>query len=348
MQNKKKKRLYVWVPLILIIFILGYYQFFFKSERIDKGIAKLENIFRDHDDIVTSVRFSPDDKLIITGSVDSTIKIRSKETGEVIRIIRQPEGITYLDVSPDGKYIVSGSYDALVRIWRLSDGNLVKQFAGHIGTVWTVAFSPDGKLVASSGDDKIIKVWNVESGKQSAEFKGHDLIVWSVKFSPDGKKLGSASFDHSVKVWNLADGALVFHKQHAQAIVDLAFSHDGNILATTSDDKTIKLWNLADGKLLKTMEVAEHIQAVAFSPDDKFLLTGGRDKPMIGEFLQGIFGDSKLNPGVSARLWNMQSGELLQTFTKHGNDVNDVAYSHDGKSIATASADHTVELWKIN
>jgi len=94
--------------------------------------------------------------------------------------------------------------------------------------------------------------------------------------------------------------------------------------------------------------VAEHVQAVAFSPDNKRLITGGRDKPMIGEFLQGIFGDSRYNPGVSARLWDVETGELLQTFTKHGNDVMDVAYSHDGNWIATASADRTVEVWKIN
>ncbi len=50
------------------------------------------------------------------------------------------------------------------------------------------------------------------------------------------------------------------------------------------------------------------MQAVAFSSDDKRLLTGGRDKPMIGEFLQNFFGDSYVNKGVSARLWDVNSG----------------------------------------
>ena len=89
-------------------------------------------------------------------------------------------------------------------------------------------------------------------------------------------------------------------------------------------------------------------KAVAFSPDDKRLITGGRDKPMIGELLQEIFGDSKFNPGVSARLWDIETGTLLQTFSKHGNDVMDAAYSNNGKWIATASADKTVELWQLN
>ena len=96
------------------------------------------------------------------------------------------------------------------------------------------------------------------------------------------------------------------------------------------------------------MKVAEHVQAVAFSPDGKRLMTGGRDKPMVGEFLQNIFGDSKYNTGVSARLWEVETGKLLQTFSMHGNDVMDVAYSHDRNWVATASADKTVELWRIN
>lgn len=96
------------------------------------------------------------------------------------------------------------------------------------------------------------------------------------------------------------------------------------------------------------MKVAEHVQAVAFSPDDKLLLTGGRDKPMIGELLQGIFGDSKFNPGVSARLWDIETGALVQTFTTHTNDVMDVAYSYTGKWIAMASADKTADLWVLN
>jgi WD40 repeat protein len=132
-----------------------------------------------------------------------------------------------------------------------------------------------------------------------------------------------------------------------EMIFDKHRDHDGKLLASTSDDKTIKIWNVAEQELIRTMKVPEPVQAVAFSPDDKRLMTGGRDKPMIGEFLQEIFGDSKFNPGVSARLWDVGTGKLLQTFTKHANDVMDVAYSYDGKWIATASADKTVDIWEL-
>lgn len=345
MSFKNKKRI-IYIPLLFVLAILAYYQLLDKSERVNSGLMKLERTFKGHAHTVTAVRFSPDDSLLITSSVDSTIWIWKRKTGEVVRTIKQPEGVTYLDVSKDGNYVVTGSYDSKVRIWRISDGALMKAYQGHTGTVWTVAFSNDGKYIASSGDDKIVRIRSTETSKQLHALPGHKLIVWSVKFSPDGTRLASCSFDHSVKLWNVADGRLLRdNNEHTQATVDIAFSHNGGLLASTSDDKTIRFWNTRDGSLIKTMEVREHVQAVAFSPDDKYLITGGRDKVMIGEFLQEIFGNTEFNKGVSARLWDVATGELLQTFAHHSNDVNDVAYSHDGQRIATASADNTVDVW---
>jgi uncharacterized protein with WD repeat len=211
-----------------------------------------------------------------------------------------------------------------------------------------VAFSPDGKLVASCGDDAVIRIWDIEKGKEIKNLPGHTRIVWSVKFSPYGNYLASSSYDFTFRIWDLRTGNVTWdNHSHKETVVDLAFSHNGNSLVTTSDDKTIKSWDWKNHRLLKTMCVPEHVQAVAFSPDDKWIITGGRDKPLVGEFLQTVFGNSEMNKGVSARLWNIETGELLQTFSSHSNDVQDVAFSHDGKWIATASADHSVEIWKI-
>ena len=349
-RKKRSRVLVIITALVLIIFFfLGYYQLLYKSPRVDNGVATKRLIFGKHRHIVTSIRFSPGDSLIVTSSVDSTIKIWTRASGQITNEIKQPSGVAYMDISNDGNYMVTGGYDATVRLWHVYDRTLVREFKGHEGTVWNVAISSDGSKIASGGNDGIVNIWDVKTGNLIRKLQGHKRIVWSVKFSPDGLQLASSSFDFSFKVWNVADGKLLWDNQdHKETVVDIAFSHDGKLLASTSDDKTIKLWNVAEHKLVRTMKVAEHVQAVAFSPDDKRLMTGGRDKPMIGEFLQVIFGDSKFNPGVSARLWDVETGSLLQTFTSHANDVMDIAYSHDGKWIGTASADKTAELWQLN
>jgi WD40 repeat protein len=344
-----KKRLYfMGLPLLTIVLVLAYHQLLYKSPQVNSGIFKLANTVKIHTQNVWAVKFSPDGKLLASGAVDSTVKIWDKETGTVIKTFKHPAGVTNLAFSADGKYLVSSSYDGVLRLWDVNTGALVRPFSANDYTVWTLDISPDGKTIVAAGEDKKIRVWDIASGKNIQALNGHTLNIWIVKYSRDGKYLASGSFDNTVKIWDTATGKLLRTLTgHTQAVVDLAFSYDGKILATTSDDKTIKLWQVNNGKLINDLEVPEHTQAVAFSPDDKYLLTGGRDKPMIGEFLQNIFGDSQLNKGTSARLWDVKSGKILQTFRQHTNDVNDVAYSPDGRSIATASADNTVEIWNL-
>ena len=349
--NKRKSKKIRWIILfaiLMVLLILGYFHLFYQPELVAGGLVKASTVFKAHTAKLRGVRFGPDGEIVLSSSVDSTIRIWKKQTGEVIRTLRHPAGVTYIDISPDGNYIVSGSYDAVVRLWRIQDGLLLKEFIGHKGTVWSVAFGPDGKNIASSGDDAMIKIWNVGSGESVRTLEGHKRTIWSVKFSPDGKSIASAGFDETIKIWNLSNGNLLENNnEHTAAIVDIAYNYDGTTLASTSDDKTIKLWKMPEMKLIRTMKVVEHVQAAAFSPDGKRLVTAGRDKPMIGEFLQEIFGDSEFNKGVSMRHWELQTGKLMQTFTVHSNDVNDVAYSKDGSWIASASEDNTVRIWQV-
>src|SRR6185436_14056086 len=140
-KRRRRKSFVILLLLLIIVGFLAYYQLLYRSERVDNGIAKLEMIFDKHKDIVTSVRFSPGDSLIVTSSVDSTIKIWKRATGEIVKEIKQNSGIAYMDLSSDGNYVVTGNYDSTVRLWRIADGALIKEFKGHSGTVWTVAFS---------------------------------------------------------------------------------------------------------------------------------------------------------------------------------------------------------------
>lgn len=346
---RKKGCLSLVLSLFALFIYLGYYQLWHHSKEVNSNIYTLSKVLNSHLSDIWTVKFSSNGNWLASGSVDSTVKIWNNENGNIILNIKQPSGITYLDFSPNGNYIATASYDSKIRLWKLPEGVLVKEFIGHIGTVWSANFSPDGKTIASCGEDATIKLWNVDNGHIEQTLRGHTLNVWDVKFSPDGNKLASASFDKTVRIWNFRDGKLLdVLTKHTEAIVSIAFSPDGQRLVSTSDDKTIKLWDTGNWTLLYSLEVPEHSQAADFSPDSKLLLTGGRDKTALGEFLQNIFGDSNLNKGVSMRLWDAETGRLLQTFSKHSNDVNDVAFGPHGKWIASASSDRTVELWELS
>jgi WD40 repeat protein len=350
LKTKKRMRrvISVLLPLVVIILILAYYQLIYAPPKIDNGIARLSRVFNHHESDIWVVKFLPDNERMASCSVDGTVKIFERATGKIMRVLKHPQGVTHMDISADGSLIATSSYDTKVRIWTVADGRLVKELSGHTKTPWAVNFSPDGKRLLSCGEDASIRIWDVESGALIRTLSGHSRTVWDARFSPDGKIIASGSFDSKVKLWDASSGTLIrILDGHSQAVAALIFSHNGRTLATCSDDKTIKLWDVRHGNLIKTLRQPEHAQAVAFSPDDTRLLTGGRDKIMVGELLQNFFGDSYYNKGVSARLWDIRSGSVLQTFSVHANDANDVAYSSDARWMATGSSDKSVSLWEV-
>jgi len=347
MKARVKKRTALKIVIAgvcLIILIALYYQLLYKPQEVNSGIFILSKTLTGHSSDVWAAKFSADGELFASGSVDSTVRIYNKEGG-LFKIIKQPQGITNIQFSPDGKYIATASYDGKVRLWAIS-GNLIKEF-NYTGTVWTIDFSPDGKIIAGAGEDKTIKLWNVATGEPVATLKGHEANIWCIKFSRDGNKIISGSFDKTIKIWDVYTHVLLKTlTAHTQAIVDVAISPDDKTFASASDDKTIKIWDISNGDLLYSMEDGEeHVQGLAYNPDGSWLISSGRDKPMPGEFLQNIFGDSYFNKGISMRLWNLKTHKVTQTFRHHANDVNDVAFSPDGNFILSASSDKTVCLW---
>ena len=80
-----------------------------------------------HKDDICVVRFSPDGKLLASGSEDMTIKIWEVKSGRLLLTLKgHKDDINYLEFSPDGKSLVSGSCDQTVRIWDLKDGSTIR------------------------------------------------------------------------------------------------------------------------------------------------------------------------------------------------------------------------------
>jgi WD40 repeat protein/serine/threonine protein kinase len=199
--------------------------------------------------------------------------------------------------------------------------------------VVSVAFSPDGERLATAGGDGAIKIWNSKSGKVTQTLKAGSGFVVSVAFHPDGEHLATADADRQVKVWDLATGQSVFagpcdvvHTNGAGYSV--AFSPDGRQLAAGSDG-AVKVWDWTKNQLLHTLPGHEkHGISVAYSRD--------------GRLASGSFG------GI-VKLWDAEAGgEPLSTFPKSSEvrqPIGALAFSQDGKRLATASYGRRVEVW---
>jgi eukaryotic-like serine/threonine-protein kinase len=281
------------------------------------------------------VTFSPDGKRIacggrdnISGLLDNTVKIWDTARGQKVLTLRGHSGwVQYVTFSPDGKRIASGGSDGTVKVWDAANGQELCTFRGHSDVVNSVAFSPDGTGIASGSMDGTAKIWNVASGRVMRTLYGHSSTVTGVAFSPDGKRLASASGDSTIRIWDCLSGQEVYTlRGHMRLVSGVEFSPFGNWLASASWDKTVKIWNLDTGRELYTFRGhSDIVKGVTFSRGGVWVASCGGKTVKLWDFF-------RWNPEVS-------------TLYGHSSDVLCLAFSPDGKRLASASRDQTVKLW---
>ncbi|MEO0350098.1 MAG: TIR domain-containing protein [Cyanobacteria bacterium P01_A01_bin.15] len=322
-----------------------------------------------HEDRVWGLVLSPDGQIIASHSDDATLKLWNWQ-GELIQTLSghtvNPRSKAF---SPDGALIASSGADKTVRLWDRS-GELLSTLTGHEDIVSQVTFSPDGQLLASASHDYTIKLWT-RGGQFVETLTGHTSGINWVMFSQDGQTLISSSNDGSIKQWNLDGTLLQTFTGHQGWVVDLALSPDGQTLLSASGDKTLRLWGFEGNTSTTLKGHKSRVFDPKFSPDGSIVLTGesyGQLKLWTtnGELIRTVdaydirhrLSDFEFSPdgqviasisrsGPVAQLWNAE-GKLLKVLEGHeGESTSFVAFSPDGKILATTRND-IIRLWNLD
>jgi WD40 repeat protein/Flp pilus assembly protein TadD len=277
---------------------------------------------------VTSVAFSPDSRLVLTGSFYKTARLWQVATGRPLGAPLEHQGpVMSVAFSPDGRLVLTGSIDKTARLWDAATGKPMGPPLEHQGSVMSVVFSPDSRLVLTGADSAVL--WEAATGKAVGSPLKHRREVNCVAFSPDGRLALTGSSDGTARLWQAATGKpLGLPLEHGGAICRVAFSPDGRLVLTGSGDHTARLWEAATGRLVGSpLQHQGAVLSLAFSPDGRLVLTGSLDN--------------------TARLWDAATGKPMGPPLVHQGAVLSVAFNPDGRLVLTGSADGLARLWQV-
>ncbi|AFZ14084.1 peptidase C14 caspase catalytic subunit p20 [Crinalium epipsammum PCC 9333] len=298
-----------------------------------RAFVKERNRIEQHNNYVSTVSYSPDGKLIATGSGDNTVKLWDLERRKFKTLPKQKNAISSVSFNHNSSKIATASYDGTVKLWN-AKGNLIKTLQQpNKMPVYSVTFSPDG-TIATASSDATVKLWDkngnfLQTLNDKKTPDGHKKAVYSVSFSPNGNTIATGSHDKTVKIWTQQQGKWKINilNGHTKMVTKVSFNGKGDLLASASNDKTAILWDLKTRK--QRIKLTGHIDGVkdiSFNPKEPIIATASADNKI--------------------KLWDLK-GKLLNTLAGHTSRVNSISFKPDGSILASGSNDKTVKLWAI-
>lgn len=196
---------------------------------------------------ITSIVFSPNGRILATGSADKTIKLWDADTGAELRTMQLTNMVKKVVFFPDGRKLlsISDSSEQDIKLWDAETGAELKTIKPTASSIHAVSPSPDGKILAYITYSSI-ELWDIETNKQILKLP-EQSSYYSLAFSPNGKLLAGGKDDGTINLWDLASQTESQPSvRHSKRINSLAFSPDGKILASVSGEKDgeIKLLRL--------------------------------------------------------------------------------------------------------
>lgn len=233
---------------------------------------------------VISVDYSPDGRLVASGSTECALKVWDASSGESLtNIDAGPYDSWTTRFSPDGTRLATGSHNGKINIFEVPSGAKATSLETGGKFLLSVAWSPDGRLIAAASQEGIVYVAEVETGSILHTMEAHALPTRCLVFTPDSQILVSASDDRYLKLHDLASTASLVASLpgHTSWVLDVDASPSGKLLASGSSDGCVKVWDMGERRVLHSFkEHQDQVWGVSFAPDSKRLASVSEDSSL--------------------------------------------------------------------
>ena len=310
----------------------------YEHNRLEGVLTTGLGMSTDYESVISAVAYSPDNRLLVTGSAKGAVRVWDLATQKLLRTLpRRSQAIRSISFTRDGKRLLVSAYDGVPQLWNTATWRQGLRLAGT-EEGGEAAISADGSRVVGVvgvSDRYDFRIWDAQSGEALRTIEGGKLPVHQVVFSHDGGRFAAVSNEKVVRVWDVATGEEVWSTETEPTMYAVAFSPDGKSLAAGDGSGALHIWALEGEEPEVQLEGnAGTIDMIAFDADGKTLLavsSGGA----IRTWKRGY------------QSWDADDGSALQEFKATDQFLASTALSLDGRHIAMGYYDGATRLWNV-